>query len=493
MPVRARLFALRFAASALFLGPAVAQAAPDGTPAPAEPAPEPAAKPESKPESKPKSKPGIAGLSGRGKQKVTSITSDDESLSRRTDRPWVQRWAPERNMLELGVFAGMLIPARDLELFQPRRTRPRQGFLPLATIAPDVGVRVGYYPLRFLGVEAEGAYMPTTTLEDGYGAHLWAARGHLVGQLPFSTIAPFVVVGAGAFGVDSNPVILGQDIDQAFHLGIGAKLFINRRLVARLDLRDEISPRRGLNAGATNSIEVLLGLSFTLGRERDRDRQPEPEPRVTPERDTDGDGFLDGDDACPKEPGVAPDGCPSPDDPDGDGFLGGDDACPTEAGVAPDGCPDLDADRDGVLLPTDLCPDEPERFNGFEDDDGCPDDLPEALRSFTGRLAGVNFELSRSTLTKASLPVLDEAVKVLLQFPSIRIEISGHTDNSGGRENNMRLSQARADEVRTYLIEHGIEASRITTRGAGPDEPIDSNSTRDGRANNRRIEFRVLE
>jgi OOP family OmpA-OmpF porin len=190
---------------------------------------------------------------------------------------------------------------------------------------------------------------------------------------------------------------------------------------------------------------------------------------------------------------VAPDGCPAPDDPDGDGFLAGDDACPDEAGVAPDGCPDRDADRDGVLVPADACPDEPEEFNGFDDGDGCPDEVPDAIQQFSGRLEGVHFELSRSTLTKASLPVLDEAVKVLLQFPSVRIEVSGHTDNSGGRDTNMRLSQARAEAVQKYLVEHGVDAGRIVTRGAGPDEPIDSNATREGRASNRRIEFRVLE
>lgn len=493
MAPRARLLALRLAAGSLLLGPAVATAAPSG---------------DAGGEAKAGLGDGVEGLRTRGKkaakasdkaakatEKAAKVTEDDDSLSKRTDRPWVQRWAPERNMVELGVFGGVLLPARDLELFEPRLGRPRQGFLPLATLAPDVGVRVGYFPLRFLGVEAEGAIMPTSTLDDGYGVRLWAARAHLVGQLPFASITPFVVVGGGVLGMSSHPLILGTDIDQAFHLGLGTKVFINRRLSARLDLRDVISPRRGINGGATNSIEVLLGLSLTLGRLRDRDEAPKPEPEPPPQapRDGDGDGFLDRDDACPAKAGVAPDGCPAPDDPDGDGFLGGDDACPDEAGVAPDGCPDRDADRDGVLVPDDACPDEPEDFNGFDDADGCPDEVPDAVQKFSGRLAGVNFELSRSTLTKASRPILDEAVKVLLQFPSIRIEVSGHTDNSGGRDTNMRLSQNRAEAVKKYLVEHGVDEGRIITRGAGPDEPIDSNSTREGRASNRRIEFRVLE
>jgi len=515
----ARTLALRLTAGSLLLGPAVATAAPgkaaggDATPngdAPASDAPASKAAPSGEAGTKTApAKTGLEGLRARAegagtrakqkakgaKQKAAAATGDDGSLSKRKDRPWVRRWAPERNMLELGVFGGLLVPARDLELFQPRAGRPLQGFLPLATVAPDVGVRLGYFPLRFLGLEAEGAAMPTSTLEDGLGAYMWAVRGHLVGQLPFSSITPFVVVGAGALGIDSQRIVLGSDVDPAFHLGIGTKIFLDRRFALRLDLRDEISPRRG-GGGATNSLEALLGLSITLGRKRDRDEaqpDPEPEPEPAPKRDGDGDGFLDGEDACPEKAGVAPDGCPAPNDPDGDGFLGNDDACPEEAGIAPDGCPDRDADRDGILVPDDGCPDEAEQFNGFEDGDGCPDEVPDAVQQFTGRLEGVNFELSRSTLTKASLPVLDEAVKVLQQYLTVRIEVSGHTDNTGRREINMRLSQARADAVKKYLVDHGVDEGRIVTRGAGPDEPIDSNATREGRANNRRIEFRVLE
>lgn len=530
----ARTLALRIAAGSLLLGPTVAAAAPSGE-AEGQPGDEPGDEPapggaaEGEKAPPPRSRSGLdtppsadavqapgEGL-GRGldglrrktesakrkagakakdaKRKADAAAGDDGTLSKRKHRPWAQRWAPERNMIEVGVFGGILVPARDLELFEPRRTRPRQGFLPLATVAPDVGVRLGYYPLRFLGIEAEGATMPTSTLDDGYPAQLWAGRAHVVGQLPFSTIAPFVVVGGGLLAVDSHPLTLGRDIDQAFHLGIGTKIFLDRRFALRIDLRDEITPRRGIKGGATNSIEALLGVSITLGRMRDRDQPSEPEPDATPAtpRDGDHDGFVDPKDECPSEAGVAPDGCPAPADPDGDGFLGADDACPSEAGVAPDGCPDRDADRDGVLVPDDACPDAAEEFNGFEDGDGCPDTVPDAVRSFTGRLDGVNFELSRSTLTKASLPVLDEAVKVLSQYPTIRIEVSGHTDNSGRREGNMRLSQARADAVKQYLVEHGIDEGRIVTRGAGPDEPIDSNATREGRASNRRIEFRVLE
>lgn len=391
------------------------------------------------------------------------------------------------------MFGGLLVPARDLELFEPRRTRPRQGFLPLAKVAPDVGVRLGYFPFRFVGLEAEGAYMPTTTLDANLPVSLWAVRGHVLAQLPVSSIAPFVLVGGGVFSVASLDPILGTDVDQALHLGIGTKIFINHRLSARLDLRDIISPRRGVDGGATNSLEVLLGLSLVLGRERDRAPEPRRRRSARTPADRDDDGFLDTEDRCPDVPGVAPEGCPAPGDPDGDGYFGADDLCPSDAGIEPHGCPDLDADHDGIPVPDDQCPDAPESFNGYQDDDGCDDEVPSDLQRFNGRLEGINFETGRASLTKASRPVLDEAVGVLNQHPSVRIEVSGHTDNTGSRDVNMRLSSSRAKAVKDYLVEHGVDGSRITTRGAGPDEPIDSNADRGGRANNRRIEFRVLE
>jgi len=88
--------------------------------------------------------------------------------------------------------------------------------------------------------------------------------------------------------------------------------------------------------------------------------------------------------------------------------------------------------------------------------------------------------------------VLDRAVDVLREFEAIRIEISGHTDSTGSPEYNRDLSLRRSNSVKRYLVEHGVSESRIETRGAGPDEPIDTNKTAAGRAKNRRIEFTIL-
>lgn len=304
-------------------------------------------------------------------------------------------------------------------------------------------------------------------------------------------MTPFVVVGAGALGVSSPRAAVGSDVDASLHVGLGAKFYINRSLMLRLDLRDVITARRGVDEGATNTIEALLGLSVTLGRKRDRDPIPTPIEPPPPPADRDGDGVLDTDDQCIDVPGDKPSGCPPPGDRDGDGFTDDVDACVDVPGIAPDGCPDPDPDKDGILGTNDACPDVAETKNGFEDTDGCPDEVP---TDFAGLevLEGVFFPTNEDTLGKTSIDILDRAVAALQKHPSVRVEISGHTDSTGNREHNMDLSQRRAEAVKRYLVEHGIEASRMETRGAGPDEPLDSNSSNAGRAKNRRIEFRVL-
>ncbi|MCB9581256.1 MAG: OmpA family protein, partial [Polyangiaceae bacterium] len=85
------------------------------------------------------------------------------------------------------------------------------------------------------------------------------------------------------------------------------------------------------------------------------------------------------------------------------------------------------------------------------------------------------------------------AAKVLLEYKKLRVRITGHTDGDGDRENNVKLSQARADSVKTYLVGKGVDASRIETRGAGPDEPVADNDTPAGKQKNRRIELQLIQ
>jgi OOP family OmpA-OmpF porin len=106
-------------------------------------------------------------------------------------------------------------------------------------------------------------------------------------------------------------------------------------------------------------------------------------------------------------------------------------------------------------------------------------------------LTGVSFLSGSAKLTLNSQTPLNQAVAELQQRSDIRVLIEGHTDNVGDREANIRLSKARADAVRAYFISKGIAASRLTTVGIGPDQPVAANDTPEGRAKNRRVQLRV--
>jgi outer membrane protein OmpA-like peptidoglycan-associated protein len=243
--------------------------------------------------------------------------------------------------------------------------------------------------------------------------------------------------------------------------------------------------------------------------------------------DSDEDGVFDGLDQCPDTPRgatVDPNGCPS--DSDGDSVFDGIDECPnTPPGTAVDqrGCP-VDDDGDGVLNAQDQCPGTPpdaevdERGCTIERDsdgdavpdnrDRCPNTAPGQTVDAVGCpvlfeveqgvvrplvLRGVAFETGRSALTPDSYGVLDEVAASLNAHPEVRVEVAGHTDNTGSRSLNMRLSLERAQAVKAYLAQKGIEPSRMVTRGYGPDQPIATNATAAGRAQNRRVELRQLD
>ena len=270
----------------------------------------------------------------------------------------------EDNYLELGIFGGAIFPSKDHNL-EDSTSEQLGHHQPFKSAAPELGLRLGYYPVRYLGIEGEGAYMPTKTTNTGAvnasgdSANLWAARGHLVGQMPLGAVTPFVLIGFGRLGAKSDA--MGTDSDPAFHFGAGVKVPVSNALNVRLDVRDTMTQKNNASDGTqTNHPEVLLGLSYAFGLSKKEAPPPPP-------KDTDGDGFIDPQDKCPTIPGVAPDGCPPPDT-DKDGFIDSQDKCPTEPGIAPDGCPDRDPDKDGVLNPDDKCPNEP----GIPPD-GCPD------------------------------------------------------------------------------------------------------------------------
>lgn len=219
------------------------------------------------------------------------------------------------------------------------------------------------------------------------------------------------------------------------------------------------------------------------------------------EDDNDKDGVLDGADKCPLKPEDKDgfedeDGCPE-DDNDGDGIKDANDQCPMKAEDKDgfqdeDGCPDPDNDGDGVLDAADKCPDQMETKNGFQDADGCADEIPKKLKRFTGTVKGIRFATGKTTIRAVSNRTLNAAVKVLKEYPDLRIEISGHTDNVGKAEDNRALSLGRATSVKEYMVSKGIVADRIEVKGFGPDRPVADNAKKAGRAQNRRVEFKLL-
>lgn len=204
--------------------------------------------------------------------------------------------------------------------------------------------------------------------------------------------------------------------------------------------------------------------------------------------DTDGDGIPDKDDECPNEAGLPEfNGCP---DTDGDGIPDKDDKCPEEAGpIENNGCPWPDTDGDGVLDKDDLCPD----VAGTKENQGCPEVTEEVQKELNEFAKVVNFELGKSRLTEYSQGVLDEKViPILNEYPQAKFVVEGHTDSTGSKKRNEELSDERAAAVKDYLISHGVDASRLTSKGYGPDKPVATNNTKEGRLQNRRVEINLV-
>jgi OOP family OmpA-OmpF porin len=231
-------------------------------------------------------------------------------------------------------------------------------------------------------------------------------------------------------------------------------------------------------------------------------------------KDTDGDGVKDKRDKCPGTPPGAPvdeNGCEFDDD--NDGVVNSEDQCPnTPAGAKVDsrGC-ELDDDGDGVPNSKDQCPGTPAGAKVNEvgcelDDDGdgvvnsrdrCPNTAPGTPVDNQGCdlspahvVNGVNFEFDSARLTEESKGILDEAYKILERHPKLKVEVAGHTDSSGAAEYNMGLSDRRAKSVMDYLVNKGANAANLTAKGYGETQPLADNGTAEGRAQNRRVEFR---
>jgi OmpA-OmpF porin, OOP family len=221
------------------------------------------------------------------------------------------------------------------------------------------------------------------------------------------------------------------------------------------------------------------------------------------EPDRDGDGYPDSVDKCPdiKEDHRPPnptDGCPADADRDGDGIPDSVDACPDvpedKDGIQDqDGCPEDDADSDGIPDGQDKCPMEPGLESKIAEKNGCP-----SLTKFTDNgeiqlLEPIQFDTAKATIKAVSFPILDEVVALMKARKDLKVGVYGHTDSVGADDMNLTLSKNRAASCVKYLVEHGIPAGRLQSEGFGETKPITTNDTAEGRAKNRRTEFKVIQ
>ena len=313
-----------------------------------------------------------------------------------------------------------------------------------------------------------------------------------------------IEVPAGALGASARVALVGE-VEGAIGI-VDPGSAGQRPLEARLGLRlfgDQwaltFATGTGLTAGyGAPDLRFFVGFSFapsTLTGPRPAPPTtlvvggpaPAPEfpkvagfsdPRVLEEAmradpDQDGDGIPMPADQCPNEP---------------EDFDGGNDS---------DGCPDPDDDNDGVLDAADKCPTEAETPNGIKDDDGCPDEGQASVVAADGVIAlvqTIEFQSGSDVLAPSATPLIAEIAAVLKANPKIkRVRIEGHTDGEGDEEMNVDLSERRAARVRQKLMELGVDGQRLLPKGYGATRGLAPDTTPEGRKKNRRVEFRIID
>jgi outer membrane protein OmpA-like peptidoglycan-associated protein len=360
-----------------------------------------------------------------------------------------------------------------------------------------------------------------------------------------SKVVPFVAMGGGyaaSHGDGLDPAKLERG-SASIGGGVLFNLFGNSRRYLRVQVRDILFRDRGITE-FSNNVTATIGLHLILGgKVKDTDLDgvrdwidecpltpigAKVDPKGCPidsDRDSvydgldkcpntpigakvdkngcpldaDGDGVPDGIDQCPDTPkGATVDAKGCPNDADGDGVLDGIDQCPnTPKGARVDakGCP-MDSDGDGVLDGLDKCPDTPKGLK--VDEYGCPVEMiereTELLDTGMIRLNNVNFATGKDSILADSYGTLDAVGALLAKWPQLKMEISGHTDNTGSAKTNKKLSLARAQAVQNYILSHHSElkADQYTVAGYGSSKPVATNKTPEGKAQNRRVEFQVL-
>lgn len=340
-----------------------------------------------------------------------------------------------------------------------------------------------------VGLDGDGGVNGQDLLELGFNGLAVFNRDSLV--------SPYLLAGISNLQTDFDTG--GDDNSVAGSIGAGVLYSFSDRVGVRLQYRyrNEFSGQEL----ADNIYSVGLQVAFG-----------EPKNKIV---DSDGDGIADMIDRCPNTPPgtiVNSTGCEV--DSDGDGVADSKDACPsTPAGARVDarGC-ELDDDKDGVSNSKDACPNTPAgarvdaRGCELDDDkdgvanskDACPNTKAGVRVDTKGceitdviDLPGVNFESNSDRLLPGAEQVLNDAAATLRKYPDLVVEVAGHTDSDGAADYNEGLSERRARAVRNYLVNAGANEGNLTVRGYGEAEPVASNDSAAGKAENRRVELRI--
>jgi len=334
-----------------------------------------------------------------------------------------------------------------------------------------------------------------------------------------SSVIPFLKVGAGFENMSEDSV----ENENGFFLdaGAGLKVPFTDTLAFKLEtiymLKDIADERKG-------NLVILAGLSFGFGDTADKaapvqKEEPKEEAKSTPvivavvDGDEDNDGILNSLDECPRTPTnqtVDSKGCFLDADDDNDGILNTFDSClATKAGAKVDtnGCIiDGDDDNDGVYNASDRCTAtkigvevDASGCSVDNDNDGVKNSIDQCANSVTGEPVDENgcaksinlnivFENGSSRINRTSQANIQRAADFLRKNPSYSAKIVGHSDSVGKASSNKALSLKRANSVKGAIIAKGINANRLSASGMGEENPVADNSTKEGRAQNRRIE-----
>ena len=374
-----------------------------------------------------------------------------------------------------------------------------------APFALDASFGIGGFSQNFRNQDRTGSRYTSfglglryRILDDDRG-YLKEPDGHWHGGLWVAAHAGYHFFDGPQFGVDAEvgyafsirrPISVGAFVRTAF-LAAGATDGPDAILLAGISVSFEVKPMRAHDDsdgdGLSDAIEMRRGLDPN-DPDTDGDGLPDglevrtgTDPK---DKDTDGDGLEDGDE-----------------DENGDGILSPGETDPRRSDTDEGGVTDLeeihartmdprdptddDRDGDGVGDPMDECPHTPEGTT--VGGDGCP-----AISDHAIALPGIEFETGSARLTAAASGPLDSLLYVLNARPDLRVEVSGHTDTTGSRRVNRRLSRQRANAVKRWLVQHGIAGHRIRTQGYGDARPVADNDTEEGRARNRRIEVQAI-